>query len=164
MSIFFIVISVHRPFGGRPIGIVDRANQHAGDNLPAQSELVLAPAAHAFLAASAHDRIPIAVGFFLRVCVNLERDRLVEGECGAAVQPDERLTQHGEVHGQYVAGLASWIIGRRLVNRGHAAVRKCRGVEVRGFFGVLVEPQAGCHLDLACHQSHPFVLHPQSVG
>src|SRR5207248_2188660 len=86
----------------------------------------------------------------------LERDRLVEPELGAAVQPDEMLTQHGEVHGQHVAGLAAWIVTRRLVYRNDAAVREGRGIERCGFLGVLVEPQAGCDIDLVGHGPSSF--------
>src|SRR6476646_4903933 len=95
---------VHRALGGGGVRIGYRLNQYARRDLPAQSELVLAPAAHAFLAAAADDRIPVAVGLLLRVGEHLERDRLVEGEFGSAVQADEALTKNREIHRQHIAG------------------------------------------------------------
>jgi hypothetical protein len=87
MSIFFIVIiaSIARLAAAVSGSLIASINAR-GANLPAQSEPVPAPPAHAFLAAARNDRIPVAVGFLLRVGEHLERDRLVESEFGAAVQ------------------------------------------------------------------------------
>ena len=153
MSIFLIVIiaSIARLAAARSGSFIAAINAR-GAICQLKPELVLAPAALALLAAVADDRIPVAVGFLLRVGEHLEGDRLVEREFGAAVQPEERLAQHGELHRQHVAGLAVGIIARRFVDRADAAVGESRGVELRGLLGVLVEPQAGARFSfcLAC--------------
>src|SRR4051794_32248806 len=53
------------PLGGAAIGIVHRLEQHARSDLPGKAPVVLAPAALAFLAAIADNRVPVAIGLFL---------------------------------------------------------------------------------------------------
>src|SRR3546814_16903247 len=76
--------------------ISDWSSDVCSSDLPA----ILAPAAHAFLATIADDRVPIAIGLLLIVGQNHEAHRLVGLEMRAAVQADERLAAHGELHRQ----------------------------------------------------------------
>src|SRR5436190_3050810 len=46
--------------GGGAVGVVHRLEEHARRDLPRKAPLVPAPAAHAFLAAIADDRVPVA--------------------------------------------------------------------------------------------------------
>ena len=63
-----------------------RLDKHAGGDLPAEAPFVLAPAAGAFLAAIADDRIPMPIGFGLVIGGDLKREGLGLAEGGAAVQ------------------------------------------------------------------------------
>ena len=65
--------------GGQRIG------QHARRDLPRDAPSVLAPAARALLAAIADDGVPIAIGLFLIVGGDLEREGFVVLERGTAV-------------------------------------------------------------------------------
>jgi hypothetical protein len=67
-----------------------RLGQHARRDLPGDAPLVFAPAARALLAAVADDGVPVAVGLFLIVGGDLEREGFVVLEDGAAVQADAR--------------------------------------------------------------------------
>src|SRR3546814_6505710 len=71
-------------------------------------------------------------------------------EMRAAVQADERLAEHGELHRQFLASPGRRIVVRRRVARADMAVGEGRGIE----FGVLagfaiIEPQARRHRALA---------------
>jgi hypothetical protein len=66
---------VHRPFRGGRVRALERGEERARHDLPAQTELVLAPAAVAFATAAVDDGAPVAVGLFLRIREDLERDR-----------------------------------------------------------------------------------------
>jgi hypothetical protein len=63
-------------------------------------------------------------------------------ELRAAVETETGNTQHGELHRQFIALLATWVVSGRRVNRGHFAIRKGVGVEARRLMRVLVEPEA----------------------
>src|SRR5207237_1215038 len=103
---------------------------------------VPAPAALALLATVADNRIPVAVRLRLIVRGDLERERLGVLECRAAVEPKAGNADDGELHRQYVAGLAARVIGRCLVDSGHFTVWKRGGVEPRRSLRVLVKPEA----------------------
>src|SRR5215210_5382889 len=92
-----------RALGRAAVGIVHRLEQDAWGDLPREAPFVLAPAARAFLAAGADDRVPVAVGFFLVFGYDHEADRFVGLEVGTAVEADERLAEDGEVDGQLLA-------------------------------------------------------------
>ena len=68
--------------GGKRIG------QRARGDLPGEAPAVLAPAAGAFLAAVADDRVPVAVRLFLIVGRDLEGKGLGVLERGAAVEAE----------------------------------------------------------------------------
>ena len=96
MSIFFIsIIASNARLAAARSGSAS-GSQGARRDLPRQAPLVLAPAACAFLAAIADDRVPQAVGFGLVVGRDLEREGLVVLEPGAAVQPEAGDAHHGE--------------------------------------------------------------------
>jgi hypothetical protein len=84
-----------------------------------------------------------AVGLGLRLHRYLERDRLVELKQRSAIQAGERLAHQGELDHQHVAGLARRVVARRAMDRIDVAVGEQRGVEIGGFFGIAVEPEAG---------------------
>src|SRR5215471_18546385 len=69
---------LHGAPGRSRIAIVNRRHQRAGHDLPAHAELVLAPTTHAFLTTVSNNRIPVAVGFLLRIGEDLERNGFVE--------------------------------------------------------------------------------------
>ena len=50
-------------------------------------------------------------------------------------------SHHDEIHGQYVAGFAAGIVGRRAIHGLHTAVRKSFGIETRRGLGVVVVPE-----------------------
>src|SRR5207247_44165 len=119
-----------------------RVGQHARGDLPGQTPTVLAPAALTLLAAIADDRVPVAVGLFLSVRRDLEREGLAVLERRAAVETKTGNTKHGELHRQLIVFLASRVVTGRLVDSGHFAIRKRGGVEARRLMRVLVEPEA----------------------
>ncbi len=63
----------------------------ARNDLPAQAELVLEPAAHRSLAAIGGELVPIVIDFLLRIDADEERHGFSELELRAAVQPVEAL-------------------------------------------------------------------------
>ena len=67
MSIFRIVIIASIALGGGAIRVLCRLQQRAWRDLPGKAPAILAPAAHAFLAAVADDGVPVTVGLFLIV-------------------------------------------------------------------------------------------------
>src|SRR3954454_16827685 len=96
-----------RALGRRAVRIVHGLEEYARRDLPREAPLVLAPAAHAFLAAVLRDRVPVAVGLRLIFGDDHEADRFIGLEVGAAVEADERLAKDGEVDRQFVALLAA---------------------------------------------------------
>src|SRR4030095_11996723 len=104
--------------------------------------LVPAPAACAFFAAAAHDRIPVAVGLRLVIGEDHEADGFVGFEDRAAVESDERAAEDRELDRQLLALLAAREISRGRMLRADAAVRKGRGVKLCGFTGLaLIAPK-----------------------
>jgi len=86
------------------------------------------------------------IDLLLRVAENLQRNRLVELECRPGVEGAEQHAFEFEFDGHHRAGLASvhvladvWIT-RDLVD---FRVRKSTDVMRGGFFGLMVEPEAG---------------------
>src|SRR5690606_11200841 len=79
---------VERALGGLAVWVGDGFDQHPRRDLPVHAPLVLAPAAGGFLAAVADDGVPQAVGLFLVVGGDLEREGFGLGEGGAAVEAD----------------------------------------------------------------------------
>src|SRR4029077_16318993 len=125
-----------------------RLGQYARRDLPGDAPLVLAPAAHAFLATIADDGISIAVGLLLVFGGDLEREGLVMFEHGSAVEADTRDPGNCEFHRQHVALLAGWVVTGRTVNGAHRAVGKSLCVEPGSSLGVLIVPKADrvlCH-------------------
>src|SRR5579871_2736321 len=109
-------------------------------DLPRDAPFVFAPPALAFLAAVAHNGVPVAVCLFLTVGRDLERERLAVLECGTAIETDASNASHGEVDGQYITRLAARIVGRRAMHRNHATVGKGCGVEASCSLGLPVKP------------------------
>jgi len=95
----------------------------------------------AFLTTVADDGIPVAVRFCLIVGRYLERKGFVVPESRAAIEAHAGNAHHDEIHGQYVAGFAAGIVGRRAIHGLHAAVRKSFGIETRRGLGVVVVPE-----------------------
>ena len=135
-------LTAARAAGGGAVGVAEGVGQGARGDLPGQAPLVLAPAAIALLAAVADDGVPVAVGLFLVVGGDLERERLALRERRAAVEAQAWDAEHGELDGEHVALLATGEIPGRAVDLADRAVRESGGVERRGAEGVVVEPQA----------------------
>src|SRR6187402_2224607 len=135
----------HHRFEGTP-GVIAACGHGVGQrprrDLPRQAPTVLAPAACALLAAVADNGIPVAVGLFLCVGRNLERERLGLLERRTTVEANTGNAKNGELHRQFIALLAAREVAGRLVNSRHLAVRKRRGIEARRLVRVLVEPEA----------------------
>src|SRR3546814_1069071 len=75
----------------------------------------------------------------------------------AAVQADERLAEHGELHRQFLASPGRRIVVRRRVARADMAVGEGRGIEFGGLAGfAIIEPQARRHRALA-HRLSPHL-------
>src|SRR5215203_827424 len=119
-----------------------RLGQRARGDLPGEAPAVLAPTTLAFLAAMADDRVPVAVGLFLIVRRDLEREGLAMREPRAAVETKTGNAENGELHRQHIALLAARVVTGRVVNGRHVTVRKRGGVEARRLMRVLVEPEA----------------------
>src|SRR4029079_12404353 len=119
-----------------------RIGQRTRSDLPREAPPVLAPTARAFLAAVAHDRIPVAVRLILVVRGDLEGEGFVFPALRASVETETGDPQNGELHRQHIAFLAPRVVTGRLVNRGHLAIRKSGSVEARCLMRVSVEPQA----------------------
>jgi hypothetical protein len=131
-----------RPAGGRGIGISDRFGECDRRDLPGEAPAVLAPAAGAFLAAIAHDRVPVAIRFSLVGGGHLKRERLALPEGRPAVEPEAGNPQHGEAHGEHIALLAGGKVARSMQHCPHGRVGEGGGVEVCGFLGAAVVPEA----------------------
>src|SRR5688500_15154626 len=81
----------------------DRADEDTRSNLPGQSPAILAPATGAFLATITDDRVPVAVGFLLRVGRDLKGERLAVPKSRPAVKAETGNTENGEFHCEDVA-------------------------------------------------------------
>src|SRR6185503_19894657 len=93
---------LERALGGGAIRIVHRLQENPWRDLPGKGPFVLAPAAGAFLAAGADDRVPVSVGLFLTFGQDHEADRLIRLEQVSAVQADELLAEHGKVDCDFI--------------------------------------------------------------
>ena len=80
------------------VGVADEVDELRGDDLPGEAVAVLESPALRLLATVAQ-QLPVAVDLRLVGAGDLERDRLVEGELGPAVDPDERLAVHNACGG-----------------------------------------------------------------
>src|SRR4029077_12074523 len=89
------------------------------------------------------ERVPVAVDLGLVGAVDRERDRLAELELGTTVDAGEGLARHRPVDRQDVALVAAGEVSRSATDVVDATVGEDRGVEVRGLFRVLVEPEIG---------------------
>src|SRR6185503_10210791 len=87
----------HRLEGALGLGATGRkrVDQRARGDLPREAPAVLAPAALAFLAAIADDRVPVAVGLFLIVRRDLEGKRFGVLELRAAVETEAGNAENG---------------------------------------------------------------------
>ena len=119
-----------------------RVRQNARRDLPGDSPTVLAPAASAFLAAIADNRIPVAIRFLLRISRNLERERLAVFELRPTIETQTRNAENGEFHREDFAFLAAGKIAWGFVNRGYFTVRERGRVEARRILRILVKPKA----------------------
>ena len=106
-----VAMSILRHFHHRLEGALGRGAIRVGDgggegawrDLPRQAPFVLAPAAGAFLAAVADDRVPQAVGFGLVVGRHLEREGLAVLERRATVEAQAGDADDGELDRQDIA-------------------------------------------------------------
>src|SRR5690242_7851645 len=113
---------LERALGRGPVRIVHGLEQDARGDLPRKAPFVLAPAAHALLAAVADDGVPVAVGLFLVLGRDHEADGFVRLEHVAAVEADEALAKHGEVHRDFIALFSAGRLRRRVVRLADPAV------------------------------------------
>src|SRR5215475_3234986 len=104
-----------------------RVGQRTRSDLPGKTPAVLAPAALAFLAAIADDRVPVTVRLFLIVRRDLEGKGLAVLEHRTAVDTQTGNAENGELHRQHIALLAARVVTGRLVNSGHFTIRKGGG-------------------------------------
>ncbi len=77
---------VEDSFGDGGIGVGIAFGESERRDLPGEAPFVFAPAALAFLAAVIDDGVPVAVGFFLILRRDLERERFAVLELRPAVQ------------------------------------------------------------------------------
>src|SRR5690606_36261635 len=105
------------------------------------AEAVLAPAAHALLAAVGGERVPVAVDFGLGLAGNLERDRLGELEVRAAVQAGEGLAHQLELDGDGLARPGQ--VGGPRRDPPQLRIGEQGDVEPGRLFGLAVEPEEG---------------------
>lgn len=94
-----------------------RVRQHARRDLPGDSPAVFTPAARAFLAAVADNRIPVAIRFLLGISRNLEGERLSVRKLRPAIETHTRNAEDGEFHREDFALLAAGKVARGFVNR-----------------------------------------------
>src|SRR5262249_18406601 len=128
----------------------ERLRQRARRDLPRDAPFVFAPAARAFLAAIADDGVPIAVGLFLIVGGDLEREGFVMFERGTAVEAETRNAGNREFDGDHITRLAGWVVARCTADRADRAIGEGLGVETGSSLGVLVVPETNrvlCHCD-----------------
>lgn len=117
-------------------------HQYARGDLPGDAPPVLAPAAVAWLAAVADDRIPVTIRFLLRVRRDLEGEGFGMFELRPAIESQAGDAANGEFHGEDLAFPAVRVVARGLVNPGDFTVRERGRVKARRVLRVLVEPDA----------------------
>lgn len=160
---------IHRTLGGGAIRILRRRQQRARGNLPRKAPAVLAPAAHAFLAAVADDGVPQPVGLGLVVGEDHEADRFVGDEHRTAVDAQEIAAADGELDHQFLALRAGRRVRGRCANLADVAVGEVGGIEFRCLAGVaVIEQQAGDdllgHLTLSSQLFRPDFEPSCSIG
>ena len=111
-------------------------------DLPGETPLVLAPAARALLTAIVDDGVPVAIGFFLIVCGDLEGEGFALFERGAAVETDAGHARDGEFNREHITLFARGKIAWGTVHGTHSAVWEYLGVEASRSLGVLVVSKA----------------------
>jgi hypothetical protein len=119
-----------------------RVRQHARRDLPGNSSAVFAPAARAFLAAVADNRLPGAIRFLLRVRRDLEAEGFGVFEHWPAIDTQARNAADGELHRENVSFPAIRVVARSFVNRGDFTVGESSRVKARRILRILVEPKA----------------------
>ena len=144
-SFFIFSIACHGPPGLVGIRVAQKLLQTRRDDLPGDAVAVGDPAAGDLLAVLREPR-PVPVQLVLRLARDHERDPdTADLVLRAAVEADERASQHLEAHGHHRPRLAR--PGLAVVRDvGDARVREDGGVELRGLFGLRVEPQPGREL------------------
>src|SRR5204862_2698678 len=105
------------------------------------SPTVFAPAARAFLAAVADNRIPVAIRLLLCVSCNLEGERLAVCKMRPTIQTHTRNAADGEFHREDFALLTARKVARRFANRRYFAVRERGLIEARRILRILVKPK-----------------------
>ncbi len=101
-------------------------HQLSRNDLPAQAELVLEPAAHRLLAAVGDELVPVMVDLVLRIDADEERHRLGELELRTAIQRVEALSLQLE-HRHEVADEINLGVGKhRFVEVDGRSGRCCR--------------------------------------
>src|SRR4029453_924640 len=103
--------------GGEGLG------KHAWRDLPGDAPLVFAPAARALLAAVAYNGVPIAVGLFLIVGGDLEREGFVVLEHRTAVEAETGYAGNREFDREHVARLAERVVTGCTADGIHRTVR-----------------------------------------
>src|SRR5687768_15191126 len=117
-----------------------RLGQHPRRDLPGDAPLVLAPAALAFLTAIVDDGVPVAIGLFLIVGSDLEREGFVMLERWTAVEADAGYPGDCEFDHQDIALLAGGVVAGCTEDGTQCAVGKGIGIESGCRLGVLVVP------------------------
>src|SRR5260370_27222894 len=110
-----------------------------GNDLPGEAELVGEPAA-LYLLASGRKLLPKVVDLLLRVTLHDQRDGRREGEPRTAVESHDLVSVELE-HDHHDSSLRTRPGVSVAADLLHPRVREDRDVEVRGFFGVVVEPE-----------------------
>lgn len=93
---------VHRTLGCNAIRVRRRRQQRARSDLPRKTPAVLAPTAHAFLAAVADDSVPQAVGLGLILGEDNEADRFVGDELRTAIEAQKIAPANGELNEEFL--------------------------------------------------------------
>src|ERR1043166_467841 len=129
------------------VGALQQLRHDGGNHLPGEAELVFEPAALLRVRVAARAQFaPVIIDLLLFVANDLERDGLIESKLRTAVQRDEVRAERVELDGQNAAfGLVVDFKTLFSIARDVAdfAVPKNGGIKFGGFFGLIVEPQAG---------------------
>jgi hypothetical protein len=131
----------HHPAGLGLVRILKQPGQLFRHDLPRDAELVLQPAAWAWLAAVLREPGPEMVDLFLRLAVDRLRHSLGELVLRSTIQRLERHAVELERGHQYLA-FKSVALGPTH-DAQHPRILEDGGVKVHGLFGLAFEPQAG---------------------
>jgi hypothetical protein len=129
---------VQRALAARRVRVAQEFAHPVRDDLPAEAEPVLQPAAGSRLAAVGSQRVPEAVDLLLVLAVDRERDGLGERELRPAVDRIELHARELEEHERHV------VPARRavdVIDARHLRVLEQRDVEVGGLLGLGVVPE-----------------------